>query len=142
MRIVKAMGSSAKLAVETFLHANGSRAVARPDDLFFLAYENDEIIGSVRFCVEEKTPMLRTMMIGENARRRGVGSQLLDEFRSYLDQNEIHDVYCIPYSHLLDFYSQIGFSLIDESKLPEFLQARLVEYRSKSPHKVFAAMKR
>jgi ribosomal protein S18 acetylase RimI-like enzyme len=40
--------------------------------------------------------MLRTMMVDEAHRGRGIGSQLLREFERYLESSEIHGVYCLP----------------------------------------------
>ncbi len=85
--------------------------------------------------------MLRTMMIDEKFRRHRIGSVLLSEFGRYLDENGIKNVHCLPYSHLVDFYGQIGFIVVSEDRLPPFLRTRLVDYRGKSS-KIFTAMRR
>ncbi len=140
--VKKLTGPEAKVLIEPFLEKNGSgNAVVRETDLFFAAFCDGQIVGSVRFCIEEKTAMLRTMMIDETIRRRRVGSVLLSEFGQYVDENKIKEVYCLPYSHLVDFYAQIGFRVVSEECLPPFLRARLVEYRGKSS-KIFIAMRR
>ncbi len=138
----KATGDEVKAQVDAFLIKNGGSGGSRETDLFFLAALEGEIIGSVRFCVEENAPMLRTMMIDEAARNHGVGSKLLQMFQHYLNANSIRETYCLPYSHLLDFYAQIGFAPVAETELPAFLRERLVDYRHRNPHKSYAAMKR
>jgi N-acetylglutamate synthase-like GNAT family acetyltransferase len=107
------------------------KALARGTDLFFVAFIKGELVGSVRFCVEENFPLLRSMQIKESAQRQQIGTKLLLEFENHLKQMNIKDTYCLPYAHLTSFYGQIGFNLIDESKAPYFLQERLVDYRKK-----------
>jgi hypothetical protein len=38
------------------------RTCARDLDVFFLAMDGGTVLGCIRYCVEEGTPMLRTMM--------------------------------------------------------------------------------
>ena len=139
-------GDSVKELVDAFYRKNGSQGQARPDDLFFLAYKNSEIIGCVRFCEEEGTAMLRTMMIDETLRRQKIGHKLLLAFENYLNEKGVKNTLCIPYSHLEHFYGLAGFRAIAEKELPLFLQSRLVGYRSKALEakngKTFSCMRR
>jgi len=106
----------------------GKRTCARDSDVFFLAMDGGTVLGCVRYCVEEGTPMLRTMMIDAAHRRRGIGSQLLREFERYLESRGIHDVYCLPYAHLDGFYAAAGFQRVPADHAPEFLRARMRSY--------------
>lgn len=107
------------------------KPLARKSDLFFLAYALDELVGAVRFCVEEDVPLLRSMVIKETAQRKGIGTQLLHEFEAHLRRTETRNIYCLPYAHLTEFYAQIGFRQVAEETIPLFLQKRLMEYRTK-----------
>ncbi|NUN04779.1 MAG: GNAT family N-acetyltransferase [Bdellovibrio sp.] len=124
-------GHEASAIVNPFYQSQSGKALARDTDLFFIAFKNTEVVGAVRFCEEENTSMLRSMMIREDQRRHGIGRLLLQEFQSYLNKNHIRDTYCLPYGHLGAFYGAIGFKTIDESFAPKFLQERLKEYRKK-----------
>lgn len=118
------------------------KPTSRASDLFFLAADQNRIVVSVRFCVEEKTPMLRTMMVDPSARRLRVGTSLLCDFSAYLDVNAIRDVLRLPYAYLVSFYAQIGFETVAENKIPLVLQERLAGYRSRNSDKSYIAMKR
>ncbi len=122
-------GARVKSTVDHFYQKNGSQGRARPDDLFFLALQGDQLLGCVRFCVEEKTPLLRTMMVDESSRRKGIGQLLLQAFEEHLEQNDIRNVYCIPFAHLDRFYGSIGFEVLNLSEAPAFLHERIQTYR-------------
>ena len=128
VRIAK--GATAKEQMNAFYESVGSLGRARDADLFFVAYCDGHIAGCVRYCVEQKKPMLRTMMVAKEFRLKGIGTQLLKAFAEYLDQNEIHETYCIPYAHLEKFYESIGFKKISGIKIPTSLKERLELYAS------------
>ena len=130
-RIRELRGSDAGPLVSPLYQAEGNGITIRSDDLFFVGLIDEEIVGSVRFCVEEETPMLRTMRIAEKFQGKGFGRKLLKYFESYLIQNRVSTTYCIPYAHLENFYAAIGFRRVEESLAPTFLQERLKEYRKR-----------
>ena len=121
-------GHEARSLVDPFYERNGGRACAREDDLFFLAMKGNGLAGCVRYCVENGTPMLRTMMVDQSCRREGIGSRLLLEFAAHLDNGNIHDVFCLPYSHLAAFYAMVRFAKVPSDEAPEFLKERMMAY--------------
>ena len=121
-------GTTAADLVNPFYEKHGSKGRARPHDTFFMAMQEGQLIGCVRFCVEENTPLLRTMMVHEEYRRKGIGRLLLEEFRRFLDSKGIKNVYCIPYTHLEKFYGTIGFKKIKSIASPSFLNERAQMY--------------
>jgi N-acetylglutamate synthase-like GNAT family acetyltransferase len=121
-------GPAVQALVDEFYIKNGSQGRTRLGDTFFLAKNQNELIGCVRFCVENKTPLLRTMMIAPEFRRQGVGLRLLKKFAEYLDENKIKNTYCLPYSHLAEFYGMIGFQKVGSDQIPRFLKARMESY--------------
>ena len=127
-------GSACKALVDAFYSRHGSPSVARPDDLFFLALFNHQLIGCVRYCEEHETPMLRSMMIDQTYRQKGIGTFLLKAFESHLVENQIQNTHCIPYPHLDHFYGQIGFSVIVPESAPEFLFARWRSYQQRGEY--------
>ena len=134
LRIILRAGNEAGTLADSFYEQNGGRACSRPDDLFFLAMLDTRLVGCVRYCVEHRTPMLRTMMVDKNYRRQRVGSDLLRTLVEYLDDNHIRGTYCLPYAHLERFYGSAGFARVPASDLPAFLQERLLEYDPDGTH--------
>jgi N-acetylglutamate synthase-like GNAT family acetyltransferase len=121
-------GAHARPFVDPFYVKNGKRPCARDSDLFFLALEGSKLVGCVRYCIENETSMLRTMMVDSEHRHRGIGSRLLKNFVEYLDAHDIHEVYCLPYAHLPGFYAAAGFRPVPLDDAPAFLQERMRLY--------------
>jgi N-acetylglutamate synthase-like GNAT family acetyltransferase len=121
--------------------AEGKHYRARDIDLFFVAFIENAVVGACRFCVEENTPMLRSMIIHAPLRSQKIGTKIIESFAHHLDKNSIGPTYCIPYDHLGYFYGQIGFKIIKDEEAPEFLQERIQGYRAKSSDK-FMLMRR
>lgn len=135
--IVQTYGKDAKAAIDEFYKKNGSKATAREKDLFFIAYSAQEIKGCVRFCIEEDTPMLRTMHVDSTCRHLGIGRRLLEAFSNYLDNNKVHNVFCLPYLHLEKFYGLINFKIVEATEAPKFLVNRAAEYAQNGTHTLF-----
>jgi N-acetylglutamate synthase-like GNAT family acetyltransferase len=132
VRIQLIPGFEAAPLVDPFYEQEGKNHRARPSDLFFAAFIENTIVGVCRFCVEEKTPLLRSMVVHAPLRSQKIGATLLASFAHYLDQHNIRPTYCIPYGHLEKFYGQIGFKVINEKDAPAFLQERIQTYRKNS----------
>lgn len=133
IQIRQIIGSEAAPIVDPFYAQEGrSHHRARDFDLFFAAFIENTIVGVCRFCVEENTPLLRSMVVHAPLRSQKIGVKILEDFALYLDKNSIGPTYCIPYGHLEKFYGLIGFKIIKEEDGPDFLQKRVQEYREKS----------
>jgi len=120
-------GMVARFLVDPIYEAGGAKARARNEDLFFLAMTGKQPVGCVRFCVEEKTPMLRSMMVAEEFRGQGVGEKMLGAFEAFLDREGVRDAFCLPYAHLEEFYGKIGFRKVSQEEMPAFLLVRMAE---------------
>jgi GNAT superfamily N-acetyltransferase len=103
----------------------GYTAAVGPDCTGWLAEAGDELVGVVRIAPENGTLVLRGMRIAEAWRRRGIGSQMLRSLAEWLGDRHC---YCLPYSHLVAFYGQIGFAEIVPDAAPAFLAERLEDY--------------
>lgn len=125
-------GSEAAPMIDAFYEQEGKSHRARGSDLFFAAYLDSNIVGVCRYCVEENTSLLRSMIVHAPLRSKKIGAKILESFALYLDKNNITPTYCIPYGHLEKFYGLIGFKTINEQDVPEFMQERIREYRMKS----------
>lgn len=125
-------GAKAAPIVDPFYAQEGKSHRAINSDLFFVAFLENNIAGVCRFCIEEDTPILRSMIVHSLLRSQKIGSRLLESFAKHLDQNNYKPAYCIPYDHLENFYGLIGFKIIKELEAPIFLQSRIQTYRSKT----------
>jgi GNAT superfamily N-acetyltransferase len=83
-------------------------------------------VGIVRVAEEQGTLVLRGMRIAEHVRRQRLGIRMLEALAEWLQDREC---YCVPYPHLVGFYGQIGFTIIEPVAAPLFLAERLVDYR-------------
>jgi hypothetical protein len=63
-------GAKARDLVDPLYVKNGKSPCARDSDVFFVAMDGSTLLGCVRYCVEEGTPMLRTMLVDAAHRRR------------------------------------------------------------------------
>jgi predicted N-acetyltransferase YhbS len=97
------------------------------EDAVFVAEQAGEIIGMVRRTIEMEVMMLRGMQVAPAERGKGVGTALLKEFVEQLGGREC---FCVPYSHLLDFYGGSGFVLVQDNA-PPFLVERVARYRER-----------
>ena len=100
-----------------------------PGDTAWLAEASGELIGVVRVAAEHGTLVLRGMRIAEQWRRLGIGARMLTTVGLWLDGREC---YCVPYTHLVPFYGQIGFVEIADDDAPTFLSSRVTEYKHRS----------
>jgi predicted N-acetyltransferase YhbS len=65
------------------------------------------------------------MYVAEGRRGQGIGSRLLESISGAIGSS---GCWCIPYSHLTEFYSRIGFYVCDEEAIPPFLVERWERY--------------
>lgn len=97
----------------------------RPEDVVYIAESGGELVGVVRRTAEHGVAMLRGMQVAPEWRRRGIGSRMLQALVADLRGAEC---FCVPYTHLVDFYAAGGFATLPPAEAPAFLQARLAEY--------------
>lgn len=111
----------------------------RPEDSVLLAERDCELIGIVRLAAEEGVVVLRGMQVHPSFQRQGIGEKLLAAVVQALDDR---DCFCIPYAHLVNFYSRVGFRVIEPAKAPTFLRLRLENYQSRGDGKEYLIMRR
>ena len=67
------------------------------------------------------------MQVHPGFQRMGLGTRILERLEREIGAAPC---YCLPYSHLLGFYAQAGFRLV-EAPLPGVLATRLAENRKR-----------
>lgn len=123
-------GTEAARVADPFYVSLGRSARAQPTDVVLAAVCGGEVMGCVRYCEEQGTPLLRGMLIAETARKQGVGRKLLAAFDAFLRRRGAGDTFCLPHAHLESFYATIGFARVSEEGTPAFLRERLAKYRA------------
>ena len=141
VEIKRLVGKEVAPLVDAFYEQEGKNHRANPGDLFFVAYLDNKVVGLCRFCIEENTPLLRSMIVQSDLRAQKIGAKILESFENYLNENNIGPTYCIPYDHLEKFYSLINFKVVRDEDCPAFLQERIKKYRSNNQER-FMMMKR
>lgn len=121
---------------ELYKAANYGGTFSSTDETF-IAKKEQQIIGVVRLANENNIFVLRGMQIKSDSRGQGIGKQLLEYFMSCLGDKPC---YCIPYRHLINFYSSVGFTVINNEAAPAFLVDRFNDYVSRKNGKEYALM--
>ena len=111
----------------------------RPEDGVLLAERDGELVGIVRLAAEGGVVVLRGMQVHPRFQRQGVGKRLLATVAQELDGR---GCFCIPYAHLVDFYGEIGFRVIEPAKAPTFLRLRLERYQNRGDGNEYLIMLR
>ena len=91
----------------------------------FIATNNDEIVGSVKVETYNGVFVLRGMYIAEEYQSKGLGTAFIKHIEPILNEAVS---YCLPFSHLAEFYGQIGFQSINPDNLPMSLTKRYRGY--------------
>lgn len=110
--------------IESFYRQRNYNGI-KPQDTIFIVQVNNRLVGAVRICLEENVLVLRGMQIFPAFQRQGIGTKLLQMCDRYLNRQTC---YCLPFSHLEQFYKQIGFEKVNLADVPSFLRARHNKY--------------
>jgi N-acetylglutamate synthase-like GNAT family acetyltransferase len=111
----------------------------RPEDAVLIAEHDGELVGIVRLAAEEGVVVLRGMQVDPRFQRQGIGEKLL---AAVAEELEGRACFCIPYAHLVGFYREIGFHMIEPAKAPTFLRLRLERYQNRGDGKEYLIMRR
>ncbi len=114
--------------VREFYERQGYTGGAQEEDRTYVAVDSEgRIVAAVRLCAEEGHLVLRGMYVDEDCRGLGLGRYVL----KHLDREIGTEVcWCLPYAHLVEFYSLIGFRIADRGDLPDFLSERIGGYQA------------
>ena len=112
-----------RAAVEAFYRRELKREVPLEDGQeVFATREGDTIVAALRLCSEAGTLLLRTVVVSEDHRGRGIGRALLHEASRAIGRREC---WCFGWSYLESFYGAIGFKRVPDAQVPERLRDRL-----------------
>jgi GNAT superfamily N-acetyltransferase len=111
--------------VEAFYDVVGYHGGVHPSDLVLTINDNQEIVGAVRLCEEESELVLSGMYIREDHQGRGLGTEMLHRLQGHIGSRIC---WCLPFSHLTEFYCQVGFQPVGTIEIPGFLRDRQAQY--------------
>ncbi len=123
--------------VQSFYLSIGYGGGIHPSDRLLVSSADKSIVAAVRLCTECGTLVLRGMYVAEERRGLGIGSRLLESTSAVIGSSEC---WCIPYAHLTNFYSRIGFRVCEGKASPQFLAERWERYTARG--KMVVVMKR
>ncbi|HJO93731.1 MAG TPA: GNAT family N-acetyltransferase [Victivallales bacterium] len=113
--------------LDTFYKNCGYGGKFTPSDIVVYAVDNETPIGVGRLSLENEVFILRGMQILQKYQGKGIGTTLLNKLIEALPDREC---FCLPYTHLLDFYRKVGFRKCNINEVPRFLKTRLQSYRA------------
>jgi N-acetylglutamate synthase-like GNAT family acetyltransferase len=128
-----------KTLLNTFYEQCGYHYEPQSDEEIVVAKIGEDIVGAVRLCHENGVLVLRGMQVRDDQRGHGLGTKMLQELQAVIGDREC---YCLPYAHLGNFYGQIGFEIVGEDDVPDFLRERIQSYRNKKNGKSYMLMVR
>jgi GNAT superfamily N-acetyltransferase len=118
---------SERLRVEAFYRDRNYRGFLDPEATVVVAQCGSDLIGVGRVQSECGHVVLRGMRVDPPFQRRGIGARILDRLVADVGDRAC---YCIPYTHLREFYRRAGFADLDLRSAPSFLRDRVLDYRA------------
>ena len=112
--------------VAAFYESVGYGGNLRAGDSVLAARHSGKLLGVVKLSEEKGVLVLRGMYVEAASQRQGVGGRLLEAAKRQIGTREC---WCVPFNHLKEFYSRIGFVECAPETVPGFLAERLREYR-------------
>lgn len=105
------------------------RAQAAKNELVYSARLKQQtgqpLVAALRLSPLGDDYLLRSMCVAAEQRRQGIGQQFLQALQPVLT---VHRVYCFPFSHLIAFYQQAGFTLIAPEDAPPGIADKFLRY--------------
>jgi N-acetylglutamate synthase-like GNAT family acetyltransferase len=120
---VARVGAGSRPEVESFYRRELGREVPlESDQEVFAARDGRILVGALRLCPEAKTLVLRTVVVADGRRGRGIGRAMLAIASEAIGRREC---WCFPWERLERFYGAFGFQRVDPEQIPSTLLHRL-----------------
>lgn len=113
-------------AINQFYTACGYRGAATEQDQVVAALKGKHLVGCMRLSKEKNTQVIRGMQVRGKYQYQGIGGAMLNKAIELVNGETC---YCVPYVHLVNFFTRYGFKEIDPHSAPDFLIQRLNVYR-------------
>ncbi|WP_281558387.1 GNAT family N-acetyltransferase [Thalassomonas sp. RHCl1] len=93
----------------------------------FIATFDNKIVGAVKVESNQGVSILRGMYLDKAFQGNGLGTAFIKHIEPILNETVS---YCMPFSHLADFYGKIGFKIVSPESYPPFLADRYKGYEN------------
>jgi amino-acid N-acetyltransferase len=125
-------------AILELLHANQLPRAGFVDAVTaaIVACEGDRIVGAAGLEVYPGGALLRSVVVDERARGRGLGQQLTRAALEAAGARGVSDVYLLT-TTAGEFFPKLGFTVIDRADIPASVQ-QSVEFRGACPASALA----
>ncbi|GAB4190295.1 MAG: GNAT family N-acetyltransferase [Simkaniaceae bacterium] len=98
-------------------------------------WENETIGVGRLICLGNNSFELGGIYVADQFREQGVAKKIA--FFLLQRVKEFHTVYCLPFSHLMDFYQKLGFELCrEDEEVPEEIRIRHKSCQDTYQHRV------
>lgn len=127
-------GRPPRSTVLALLHAQGLPASDITDEHlehFFFVGSEDSPTGLVGLEIYGRNALLRSLVVGDNARRRGLGSTLAGHAEQYAASKSVRSIYLLT-ATAETFFRRLGYVRIDRSQAPPSIE-RTREFASLCP---------
>ena len=86
-----------------------------------IGYLNSKILGVIGVEIHGCFGLLRSLVIKEHFRERGLGKELVYKMIQYVKQKDVKELYLLTTS-AMRFFENLGFKKIKRSDVPEIIQ--------------------
>jgi N-acetylglutamate synthase-like GNAT family acetyltransferase len=114
------------VAINQFYVACGYQGSATQDDQVVAALRGKSLVGCMRISRQQDTQVIRGMQVRGKYQYQGIGRAMMNKALELLNDDAC---YCVPFVHLVNFFTSYGFREIDPQSAPDFLMQRLNVYR-------------
>lgn len=104
------------------------KGLARKNDRVFVI-KDKSIICSAKLKQLDNALLLTGVACAPDYRGKGIASLLINKIRQLQQQ----PLYCFPYQHLRDFYTQLGFVQIETHLAPDVIRQKFENYSKNNP---------
>jgi N-acetylglutamate synthase-like GNAT family acetyltransferase len=115
------------LAKNFFKQARYHSHVGKDDEVYILRdiTNANKLVAAVRLVTSSEHLILRSMVVDNAYRNKGVGSLFLQHLQSPLSQRIC---WCFPFTGLEAFYAQVGFRCIPPDQTPSAIADKFHRY--------------
>lgn len=88
---------------------------------FFILELDQQTVGIGGLELHDQHGLLRSIVVLDNFRRRGIGKHLIKHIIKYASTNGVRSLYLIT-EDAQDYFNRLGFHAVDRSSVPQAIQ--------------------
>lgn len=121
---IKKADAASRPAIIAMLEAEKLPTKDLPYDLenFLVAWENLQIVGVIGLEVFGKLGLLRSMVVNDQHRNKGIAGKLVSDLESIARSKGIGNLFLLTETAAM-YFERLGYRIVDRSVAPEAIQA-------------------